>query len=237
MDPFPSDWDQQSSSGWHLLFSLTIFTFLSFSDLSSYNLLFLFFFYWKNISFMSEKASVASASVCRFRTCPQSRVSDDKHHWHLGKHLKSTLHLDSPFLTLSVTRADIGSLKRRKPPVQKLFLQLSPVVVGDEILKSQPSDKTADSIYFCLCWVKNTLAKAMKIRPNSNHTTITRRKTSNNFPGHDSEGAHSSAPLTPVRPDLVSPLMLQTPAVLHLMRASPIRFQLYVIFICYAVFF
>lgn len=195
------------------------------------------FFYWKNISFMSEKASVASASVCRFRTWPQSRVSDDKHHWHLGKHLKSTLHLDSPFLTLSVTRADIGSLKRRKPPVQKLFLQLSPVVVGDEILKSQPSDKTADSIYFCLCWVKNTLAKAMKIRPNSNHTTITRRKTSNNFPGHDSEGAHSSAPLTPVRPDLVSPLMLQTPAVLHLMRASPIRFQLYVIFICYAVFF
>lgn len=125
MDPFPSHWDQHSSSGWHLLFPLMIFTFLSFSHLSSYTLL---FFYWKNISFMSQKASVSSASVCRFRTCPQSRVSDDKHHWPLGKHLKSTLHLDSPVLPLSVTRTDTGSLKRRKPPVQKLFLQLPPVV-------------------------------------------------------------------------------------------------------------
>lgn len=72
---------------------------------------------------------------------------------------------------------------------------------------------------------KNTFAQALKIRPNSNHTTLTRRKISDNFEAHDSEGAQSSACLALERPDLEVLLMLQTPAALHLMSASRIRLR------------
>lgn len=127
MDSFPSHWDQHSFSGWHLLFSLTIFT-LSFSDLSSHTLLFIFLL--KEHFLHVIEGLCSSASECRFRTGPQSCVSHDKHHWPLGRHLKSTLHLDSSVLALTVTRRDIGSFKSRKPPVQNLFLRVSPLALS-----------------------------------------------------------------------------------------------------------
>lgn len=102
---------------------------------------------------------------------------------------------------------------------------------SDEVLKSQPSDKTAGNIYSVPflpqlgSGFKNTLAQALKIRSNSNHTTLTRRNISNNFPADDSEGAYSLASPTLVRPDVVFPPMLQTPAVLPLMSPSPLGFQ------------
>lgn len=171
---------------------------------------FYFIFLLKEHFLHATESLCSSASVWRFRTCPQSHFSDDKHHWPLGKHLKSTLHLDSPVLTLSVTRTDFGSLKSKKKNCFSSFLLCLFSVCSQrfsvEILKSQPSDKTAgniNSVRFLSqlgTGFKNTLAPALKIRPNSNHATITRRKMSNNFPAHAKE---STFCLTLVRPDLV----------------------------------
>lgn len=204
-----------------------------------FHFIYLFIFLLKEHFLHATGSLCGSAPVCRFRTCPQSRFSDDKHHWPLGKHLKSTLHLDSPALTLSVTRTNLGSLKRKKKkrkkktPLQKPFLLCLLSVCSqrfsNEILKSQPSHKTAGNVN-SVPFLSSAGFRVWKHfcpspKNNSNHTTITRRKISNNFAAHDSEGAPSPAWLTLVRRDLEVLLMLQTPAALHPMSASRIGFR------------
>lgn len=127
--------------------------------------------------------------------------------------------------------------KKKINPLQKPFLLCLLSVCSqrfrNEILKSQPSHKTAgnmNSVPFlsqlgsgfenCFCPSPKNKTKLQSCHHNKeeNFFLTTLQHTTH-------EGAQSSACLTLVRPDLEVLLTLQTPAALHLMSASLFRFR------------